>query len=153
LTAAKIAGETANISRFRSVACVAMYAGVAQPQPQPPPGACSVTRLAGVVLHLLQPARPAGPATCRPRFNRGATRDLFTHRSAPPDRLYDGYVFDLDGTVYLGDALLPGAGEVIASVRARGCRTVFLSNNPTRDPQMYTDKLGKLGIPTPSRTS
>ena len=66
-----------------------------------------------------------------------------------PDRLYDGYVFDLDGTVYLGDALLPGAGEVIASVRARGCRTVFLSNNPTRDPQMYTDKLGKLGIPTP----
>ncbi len=24
-----------------------------------------------------------------------------------PDRLYDGYVFDLDGTVYLGDALLP----------------------------------------------
>ncbi len=63
-----------------------------------------------------------------------------------PDRLYDGYVFDLDGTVYLGDALLPGAGEAIASVRARGCRTVFLSNNPTRDPQMYTDKLG---IPTP----
>jgi len=65
-----------------------------------------------------------------------------------PDRLYDGYVFDLDGTVYLGDALLPGAGEVIASVRARGCRTVFLSNNPTRDPQMYADKLGGLGIAT-----
>ena len=65
-----------------------------------------------------------------------------------PDRLYDGYVFDLDGTVYLGDALLPGAGEVIASVRARGCRTVFLSNNPTRDPQMYADKLGGLGITT-----
>jgi len=65
-----------------------------------------------------------------------------------PDRLYDGYVFDLDGTVYLGDALLPGAGKVIASVQARGCRTVFLSNNPTRDPQMYADKLGKLGITT-----
>ena len=65
-----------------------------------------------------------------------------------PDRLYDGYVFDLDGTVYLGNALLPGAGEVIAAIRARGCRTVFLSNNPTRDPQMYADKLGKLGIAT-----
>jgi hypothetical protein len=64
-----------------------------------------------------------------------------------PDRLY-GYVFDLDGTVYLGKALLPGAGEVIASIRERGGRTVFLSNNPTRDPQMYADKLGGLGIAT-----
>jgi ribonucleotide monophosphatase NagD (HAD superfamily) len=42
-----------------------------------------------------------------------------------PDRFYDGYVFDLDGTVYLGKALLPDAGEVIASIRERGCRTVF----------------------------
>ena len=65
-----------------------------------------------------------------------------------PDRVYDGYVFDLDGTVYLGNALLPGAGEVIAAIRERGARTVFLSNNPTRDPQMYADKLGALGITT-----
>lgn len=66
-----------------------------------------------------------------------------------PDRLYDGYVFDLDGTVYLGDALLPGAAEAVAALRARGARTVFLSNNPTRDPRMYADKLGRMGIPTP----
>jgi HAD superfamily hydrolase (TIGR01450 family) len=66
-----------------------------------------------------------------------------------PERLYDGYVFDLDGTVYLGDTLLPGAAETIAALRARGRRTVFLSNNPTRDPQMYADKLGRLGIATP----
>ena len=66
-----------------------------------------------------------------------------------PDRVYDGYVLDLDGTVYLGDALLPGAAETIAGIRELGKRTVFLSNNPTRDPQMYADKLGGLGIPTP----
>jgi HAD superfamily hydrolase (TIGR01450 family) len=66
-----------------------------------------------------------------------------------PDRLYDGYIFDLDGTVYLGDALLPGAADVVAAVRARGRRAVFLSNNPTRDPQMYADRLSALGIPTP----
>lgn len=66
-----------------------------------------------------------------------------------PDRLYDGYVFDLDGTVYLGNALLPGAADVVERVRALGRRTVFLSNNPTRDPQMYADKLDGLGIPTP----
>jgi HAD superfamily hydrolase (TIGR01450 family) len=66
-----------------------------------------------------------------------------------PDRLYDGYVLDLDGTVYLGDALLPGAAEAVARIRTQGRRAVFLSNNPTRDPQMYADKLGALGIPTP----
>ena len=38
---------------------------------------------------------------------------------------------------------------MIARVRALGRRTVFLSNNPTRDPQMYADKLDGLGIPTP----
>jgi len=66
-----------------------------------------------------------------------------------PDRLYPGYVFDLDGTVYLGDALLPTAGETIARLRARGCRTVFLSNNPTHPPEDYAAKLTRLGLPTP----
>ncbi len=46
------------------------------------------------------------------------------------DRLFRGYVFDLDGTVYLGDALLPTAGETITRLRELGRRTVFLSNNP-----------------------
>lgn len=64
-------------------------------------------------------------------------------------RTYAGYIFDLDGTIYLGDALLPGAYELITGLRARGARTVFLSNNPTKDPAMYADKLTKLGIPTP----
>ena len=66
-----------------------------------------------------------------------------------PDRLYDAYVLDLDGTVYLGDALLPGAADAVAALRAAGRRTVFLSNNPTRDPRMYADKLSRLGVPTP----
>lgn len=65
-----------------------------------------------------------------------------------PDRLYDGYVFDLDGTLYLGDALLPGAADLVHALRARGRRTLFLSNNATRDPDMYAEKLTRLGIPT-----
>jgi len=66
-----------------------------------------------------------------------------------PDRLYDAYVFDLDGTVYLGDALLPAAGETIAALRALGRRTMFLSNNPTRTRGDYVAKLARLGVPTP----
>ena len=66
-----------------------------------------------------------------------------------PDGLYEGYVFDLDGTIYLGDDLLPGAGRLVEKLRELGKRVVFLSNNPTKSPQMYAEKLTGLGIPTP----
>lgn len=70
--------------------------------------------------------------------------------AAPPaPRMYDAYLFDLDGTIYLGDQLLPGAAELVRSLRAEGRETLFLSNNPTRDPAMYADKLSGLGLPTP----
>jgi HAD superfamily hydrolase (TIGR01450 family) len=65
-----------------------------------------------------------------------------------PERLYEGYIFDLDGTVYLGDALLPGAKHLIEKLRELSKRVVFLSNNPTRDPKMYAEKLTSLGLPT-----
>ncbi len=66
-----------------------------------------------------------------------------------PDKLYEGYVFDLDGTIYLGDELLPGAKRLILELRERGKKVIFLSNNPTKDPEMYSEKLTKLGLPTP----
>lgn len=66
-----------------------------------------------------------------------------------PSRLYDAYIFDLDGTVYLGDALLPTAGETIRRLRTLGKRTLFLSNNPTKTRATYVEKMAKLGLPTP----
>lgn len=66
-----------------------------------------------------------------------------------PQRLYKGYVFDLDGTVYLGDALLPGARRTIETLRWVGCRMAFVSNKPTETRQTYADKLTRLGLPTP----
>ena len=69
--------------------------------------------------------------------------------SAAPDRLYEAYAFDLDGTVYLGDHLLPGAKRLVEELRGRDLPVRFLSNNPTKDPEQYADKLGKLGLPTP----
>ena len=69
---------------------------------------------------------------------------------AVPDRLYEGYVFDLDGTIYLGDELLPGAKRLIRKLRELGKRVIFLSNNPTKDPKMYAQKLGELGLKTPA---
>ncbi|PWJ25446.1 HAD superfamily hydrolase (TIGR01450 family) [Branchiibius hedensis] len=60
----------------------------------------------------------------------------------------DTAVFDLDGTVYLGDALLPGAQRTIHALRASGKRTVFCSNNPTKTALEYAEKLTRLGVPT-----
>jgi 4-nitrophenyl phosphatase len=70
-----------------------------------------------------------------------------TRRAA--DRLYGAYLFDLDGTVYLGDQLLPGAGRLVQALRERDRPVRFLSNNPTRDPEQYAAKLDGLGLPTP----
>jgi ribonucleotide monophosphatase NagD (HAD superfamily) len=70
-----------------------------------------------------------------------------------PRRLYDAYLFDQDGTIYLGDDLLPGAKRLVEELRARGKVVRFLSNNPTKDPEQYADKLARLGIPTPIRRS
>ena len=63
--------------------------------------------------------------------------------------MYSAYLFDLDGTVYLGDTLLPGAAETIMALRKAGRRTIFLSNNPTKTRSQYMAKLTHLGIPTP----
>lgn len=66
-----------------------------------------------------------------------------------PDRWFAGYALDLDGTTYLGEALLPGAAETVAALRLRGRPVVFLSNNPLHTRADYAAKLTRLGIPTP----
>lgn len=61
---------------------------------------------------------------------------------------YDGFVLDLDGTVYLGDALLDGAAETIAAIRARGRPLVYITNKPLEPSAAYAAKLTALGVPT-----
>jgi HAD superfamily hydrolase (TIGR01450 family) len=63
-------------------------------------------------------------------------------------RRFDGYAFDLDGTVYLGEELLPGAGETIAALREDGARVVFVTNKPLETNSDYAAKLTRLGVPT-----
>ena len=60
---------------------------------------------------------------------------------------YRGFILDLDGTVYLGERLIPGAREAIESLRAAGRRVCFLSNKPIQSRTDYAEKLTRLGIP------
>ncbi|MGC5616442.1 HAD-IIA family hydrolase [Georgenia sp. Z1491] len=68
---------------------------------------------------------------------------------AGPTGFYEAYVFDMDGTIYLGDHLLPGAKRLIEELHRRELPVRFLSNNPTKDPAEYATKLEGLGLPTP----
>ena len=61
---------------------------------------------------------------------------------------YSGYIFDLDGTIYLSERLIPGSREVIEKLRISSKKIVFLSNKPLQTRSDYAAKLTRLGIPT-----
>lgn len=64
------------------------------------------------------------------------------------DRVIEGLIFDLDGTVYLGDEAVPGAAETLQQLRESGRRVLFVSNKPLEPRSAYAQKLTQLGMPT-----
>lgn len=62
--------------------------------------------------------------------------------------LLSAYLFDLDGTIYLGDEIIPGAPAAIARLKARGAGVMYITNKPLCQPDEYATKLTRLGIPT-----
>ena len=56
------------------------------------------------------------------------------------------FIFDLDGTVYRDDVVLPGARETIATLRRRGHHVLFANNNSTRTRDEYARKLAQMGL-------
>ena len=59
------------------------------------------------------------------------------------------FLFDLDGTIYLGDELLPGAGELLAYLDDLSRPYYFLTNNSSRSRVDYSIKLAEYGIEAP----
>lgn len=57
-----------------------------------------------------------------------------------------GFIFDLDGTVYLGNKLIEGALETIQYLRTNGHKVVFFTNKSISTRQDYVQKLNHLGI-------
>jgi 4-nitrophenyl phosphatase len=56
------------------------------------------------------------------------------------------YILDLDGVVYLGKNIIPGAYEAINHLRDAGRRVIFLTNNSTRSRESVASRLESLGI-------
>jgi 4-nitrophenyl phosphatase len=57
-----------------------------------------------------------------------------------------GFVFDLDGCVWSGDALNPGAGETLAALHRAGRRLAFLTNNSRATGAEIRRRLHALGV-------
>lgn len=56
------------------------------------------------------------------------------------------YLFDMDGTLYLGDNLYGFTVELLETIRKTGGKYLFMTNNSSKSVEDYIKKLSKLGI-------
>ncbi|MCC6795969.1 MAG: HAD-IIA family hydrolase [Candidatus Hydrogenedentes bacterium] len=61
-------------------------------------------------------------------------------------RRIQNFLLDLDGTIYLGRNIIPGAVEFIEFLRGSGRNFLFFTNNSSNNAREYARKLGGLGI-------
>lgn len=59
---------------------------------------------------------------------------------------FEAYCFDLDGTIYLGNEILPGAKETLEMLRMNDKKVMFITNSPTRTREECREKLEEFGI-------
>ncbi|GAB6926456.1 HAD-IIA family hydrolase [Paenibacillus sp. JCM 10914] len=59
---------------------------------------------------------------------------------------FSGYIFDLDGTIYLGSEAIEGAVETVHYLQSLGKKLLFLTNKTIDSRENYLKKLAKLGI-------
>ncbi len=56
------------------------------------------------------------------------------------------FALDMDGTVYLGNKILPGVLDFLSYLRNTGRDYIFLTNNSSRHASYYSEKLARLDI-------
>jgi NagD protein len=56
------------------------------------------------------------------------------------------YILDMDGVIYRGNQLVPGAGEFIERLQREGRRFLFLTNNSKNTPLDFQRKLERMGL-------
>lgn len=56
------------------------------------------------------------------------------------------FALDMDGTIYLGEQWIDGAREFLEEIEKRGKRYIFLTNNSSKSPEVYVEKLKRMGL-------
>jgi glycerol 3-phosphatase-2 len=59
---------------------------------------------------------------------------------------FDGFLIDLDGVVWIGRDPVPGSPEALGAMLDAGKEIVFVTNNPTRLPAAYAERLAGMGV-------
>lgn len=59
---------------------------------------------------------------------------------------FDGLLIDLDGVVWVGRELVPGAVETLRALQGAGVEIAFVTNNPARSPATYAERLREAGV-------
>ncbi len=59
---------------------------------------------------------------------------------------YDGFLIDLDGVVWTGRDPVPGSPEALATMLEAGKEIVFVTNNPSKRPAEYAERLAGMGV-------
>ena len=59
----------------------------------------------------------------------------------------DLFVMDMDGTIYLGDNVIDGAREFCNRIIESGRKMIYFTNNASKAPEDYVNKLCRLGFP------
>ena len=61
--------------------------------------------------------------------------------------IYPAYFFDLDGTLYRGEEIVPGASEVVTKLKSEGAKIVYATNNSALPVSEYLAKLRRMNFP------
>lgn len=64
---------------------------------------------------------------------------------------YKGYLLDLDGTIYRGGEVIPGAADFIAHLKQQHIPYLFLTNNSSASTLVVAERLQKMGIPAEAK--
>jgi 4-nitrophenyl phosphatase/NagD protein len=57
------------------------------------------------------------------------------------------FIFDMDGTIYLGSRLLPGAADLLDYLQKQAVPYYFLTNNSSKSKLDYVEKLAAFNLP------
>ena len=56
------------------------------------------------------------------------------------------FALDMDGTIYLGEQWIEGAKDFLKAVEASGREYIFVTNNSSKNPKAYVEKLLRMGL-------
>ena len=56
------------------------------------------------------------------------------------------FLFDMDGTVYLGETEIEGSFDTIRFLKSVGKKICFFTNNSSKSAKDYIQKLGRMGL-------